>query len=397
MWLLARRCRGERFGLWALLLLALNPWHIMASRWALESNLLPALLLIGVWCVSLSADRPWALVGAAVSFGLALYAYGTVFFFLPPFFIWLLVKRRRALRLWPTVCAALVFSLLAFPIALCQLRNALGLGDLQLLGMTLPRLTQSRQSAVSVLGGGGLRGALQNFAAALGIVSKGGDGLKYNALPFWQGGIFYFFGLPTAVFGVVVSVLQRRDTHAEWPVRAWLVCALACCFFIRGNVNRLNMLWLPLIWFSALGCRYLTRRLRFWTAVPVLAVFVCAAVFWSGYCAAFRAPGNSSYFPGLGEAITAAEGSGTGSVYITDQVNQPYIFALFYTRTPPEDFAADVVYRNPEGAFRRVERFGRFVFDDPAGCGVLVLPAWDTGGREALGRYGNYVVCRGDA
>ena len=33
MWLLARRARGVRFGLAALLFLAVCPWHIMATRW----------------------------------------------------------------------------------------------------------------------------------------------------------------------------------------------------------------------------------------------------------------------------------------------------------------------------------------------------------------------------
>ena len=36
-----QKIRGTGFGLLALLVLALNPWHIMISRWALESNLLP--------------------------------------------------------------------------------------------------------------------------------------------------------------------------------------------------------------------------------------------------------------------------------------------------------------------------------------------------------------------
>ncbi|MBR4151027.1 MAG: glycosyltransferase family 39 protein, partial [Firmicutes bacterium] len=43
-WRLAYRCGGRRFGLLALFLLTVNPWHIMMSRWALESNLLPFFL-----------------------------------------------------------------------------------------------------------------------------------------------------------------------------------------------------------------------------------------------------------------------------------------------------------------------------------------------------------------
>ena len=47
-------------------------------------------------------------------------------------------------------------------------------------------------------------------------------------------------------------------------------------------------------------------------------------------------------------------------------------------------------------AFRRVERFGGWEFEAPAGCGLLVLHAGEAGAREILARSGAYVVCKGD-
>src|SRR5437870_2913276 len=46
--LLTKRIAGERASLIAAFLLAINPWHIMASRWAHEFNYLPPLALIGI-------------------------------------------------------------------------------------------------------------------------------------------------------------------------------------------------------------------------------------------------------------------------------------------------------------------------------------------------------------
>lgn len=43
-WRMGRR-KDEAMGVWALLLIATSPWHIMASRWALESNIVPAVVL----------------------------------------------------------------------------------------------------------------------------------------------------------------------------------------------------------------------------------------------------------------------------------------------------------------------------------------------------------------
>jgi 4-amino-4-deoxy-L-arabinose transferase-like glycosyltransferase len=75
--------RGRAFALWALLLLALNPWHVLASRWALESNLLPFMLLLGAYLLTLAEERPPMLLASAAAFALSLYAYGAAFIFLP--------------------------------------------------------------------------------------------------------------------------------------------------------------------------------------------------------------------------------------------------------------------------------------------------------------------------
>ena len=46
MWDVARRIGGKGFALTALFLLALNPWHMVLSRWALEANMLPHVVLL---------------------------------------------------------------------------------------------------------------------------------------------------------------------------------------------------------------------------------------------------------------------------------------------------------------------------------------------------------------
>ena len=390
-WRFARRCGGKGFGLLALGLLAVNPWHIMMSRWALESNLLPFFLMTGIWLTALAREKPAALPGAAAAFGLALYAYGTAFFFLPLFLVGAVIWLRKELRPgW--FCASLaLFLVLALPIALCQLINVLRLPELRLLGLTLPRLTESRQAATSVFGGGS---AAENFRSFLHIIRSGNDGLNYNALPLRQGGIAYFFGLPTAALGAIYSLLQRKRRPEEAPMRLALLCGLVCAALIRGNINRLNFLWLPMVYCSALGLWAVLRRLGRWAALPLAGIVLCAALFLSAYMQTFGGAGAAAYFPGLGEAVAAAQRLDEGTIYITDWVNQPYIFSLFYTEASPTDFADSVEYADAAAAFRRVQRWNGFEFADPERAELLILHRSEAGGREVLAAAGRFVVCR---
>ena len=82
MYLLLTRLFSRRVGLLGLALTAICPWHIMLSRWGLESNLAPGLLLLGLYFLVRGLDSPpWLLacavfafviMGGAVKFGVYL-------------------------------------------------------------------------------------------------------------------------------------------------------------------------------------------------------------------------------------------------------------------------------------------------------------------------------------
>ena len=397
MWRLADRCRGKRFGLCALFLLAINPWHIMASRWALESNLLPALLLGACCFLSRAEEKPKALLGAAVCLGLAPYAYGTVFFLLPPLLIWTAVRLRKTLRPGTTCLAVLIFLTLVFPIALCQAINIRGGEDLCFLGITIPKLIDARQNATSILGGGSLAEIRKNIMTFLEILHNGDDGVQYNALPFWQGGILYFFGLPLSVLGLAVSSLSPRRNRKEWPLRALLCCAVLCAALISGNINRLNMIWLPMVCSAALGGAWLVRQLSVRSVIPLAGALCCFFYFCFSYIQDFAPPGNVMYYPGLGEAVEAAEEMSPETVYISEKVRQPYIYALFYATPLPERYYGSAEFGTaPDGVMQTVDRFEGFEFRDPEKADLLILPWEDAAGqgKEILSVHGMYAVCR---
>ena len=392
-WRMARRCRGPAFGVCALFFLAVNPWHVMISRWALESNLMPFWLLIGVWLLTEADERPWTAAVAGAAFAVSLYAYGTAFFFIPLYVLLMLPYLRKKSYRAPLLAGAAIFIIMAFPITVCQALNVLGLGRAKLFGLTLPALTESRQASTSILGGGGIGAAFDNFRSCLRIMWTQSDGLPFNFAS--CGGLYYFFGLPLAALGLAVSLGQRRDFKEEAPVRNALFSGIVASFFIDPNINRINMIWLPVIYASALGAFVILKRLKKWSVLPAAGMLVCAALFINSYVSDMSKPGNEFYYPGLGEAIEYADALGTDSVYVTDRVNQPYIFVLFYTETPPDEFIRSVDYINPDGAFRYVRSFGRWRFGGAEdACGdCLILHRSEVGDRIPEAYFGSYAVC----
>ena len=408
-YLLSKQVRGGLFGLVSLAVLTFNPWHIMVSRWALESNLLPFFLILGLYFTILSLKKPKFLTGAAVSFGLSLYAYGTAFLFLPLFLIFvvvfLLLKKRPAavFSLRATLFAAVVFALLALPITACNIINVFGLGEIRLFGMTLPVLTQTRQAATTAFGGG-IAVYLNNFVKFLRLLIAQGDGLPYNSV---AGLMFAPLFLPLSLFGLLsclYDAVRRKERPGEGVMLLSVLACLLSAFVINVNINRINMIFLPLIWFSAYGLwRILRLTVRRFPGILTFVISAAAVfsivfgflMFEYRYTTETRSALSVQFFEGLGDAICYAETLDVDTIYITDSVNAPYIFALFYGRIPPDVFYETVVYVNPDGAFRQVERFAgyRFGSDPPDSGAALILRYDEAGGRDVLAVFGNYVVC----
>lgn len=387
-WHLARKQGGSGFGLTALAVLALNPWHLLLSRWALESNLLPAFLLLGLWLLSRTEEQPRLLPAAAAVFALSLYAYGTAFLYLPFFLLFASIHLLRRRRVTPGnwLLSLGLFLLLALPLGVCQLRNALGLPGLRIGCFTLPALTETRQSST-------VSCSLRNLAALLRLLWTQRDGLVWNSAgPF---GLFYGkAGLLFVLLGLwnTIRQLRRRELpDGEIYLLLALLASLPAACFIQVNINRVNFFFLPLLWLQAKGLWLLMdlwRPLRY--ALPAL---LLAAALGLGhyYVTDYAAALGPAFHEGLPEAIAYADGLDAERVWISGSVNQPYIYVLFVTQTPATDFLETVNYWDPDAPFRHVLEFGRYRFYGSPPEGLCILPIGEADG-EILRVFGGYAV-----
>ena len=161
--------------------------------------------------------------------------------------------------------------------------------------------------------------------------------------------------------------------------------ALLSASLITVNVNRVNFLWLPLIYLAGLGAHALADALGRFSPILPAALALCFAAFFSGYRHTLGGDGSAAFFPGLGEAIEYADALEPESVYVSDAVS---------AETPPCEFAATVDYSNPDGAFRDVEGFGswRFGAAEEAAGELAIVHVSEIQSRETRAVFGQFAV-----
>ena len=402
MWDLARRIAGKAFALLALFLLALNPWHIVLSRWALEANMLPHVLLLAVYLLMIGREKRWALYLSMAVFGLAPYAYGLAAISVPclllPAAIFL-VGRKKVKPLDVVVCVAL-FALVSAPYYVTMAINALGLETMTLGPITMPLFAESKRAEdIAFSAANPYLQMLQNFRGFLKMLTGAYAGEQYCVVE-WAN-TMYPFVVPAALFGWYKLCRDRRKlalSRSEAPLRdggmlilIWMAASVINGAVVGTVVNRNNILYYPLILCAAYTLWQMGRRLR----VALAAMLTMIAVGFAGMCNvyfsdSYQQETGEGFAYGLQEALHEAWGWDCDRYYVTldgHESNEMAMTAnvMFAHRIDYAMRAEEEELRGPDGepnGWYYGERYIYQLFEDfepdPTECAAYIVSAEET-------------------
>lgn len=319
MYLTVRKIGDEVSALTAMLIIAVCPWHVLLSRWGLESNLLPGFLLFGYYFY-LCGRRSLS----ALMFGLSLYAYATAWMLVPFVTVILAVKGKTGIR--PFV----ILFVCALPLLLFV---AVNLGWMEEVNsfISIPRLLYFRS------------GEVKGWNADVFKILLLGDGRTYNSTDRFN--FLFYITVPLALVGVL---------RKNWRLLAVTAVSILVCMRLSSpNVNRVNMIFIPVIILAGLGTGYLSEKFGksvfYVTGGILLVLFACFEI----YCFSSFRP-----FPaGLDEALERADAIG-GTVYLDEDIYYPQV--LFYEQIPAEEFISTVEYANYPAAYLKTDSFSEY-------------------------------------
>lgn len=345
LYTILKRSNSRRLVLLGVFLLAICPWHILKSRWALESNLLPDMLLWGIafFCAGIASyKKRYFYLGFAV-LGLSAWAYATSFFVLSFFIlpVAFVLWRRRYLSIPHIIGCFALLAAMAWPIILFSLVTLLGLPSISTPFFTIPAMLHSRTAEFFFLSDAPVTSLLQNIKYTVQLVISQDDQLLLNSV---QGfGLVYLFSLPLVVVGFLRSVLPRQKggkyrgvVPGSWLFLPLLFSGILLSVSIYGNINRLNALWMPVIWYWILGAYELICVDKIWQKVVVGFYSVFFVLYCNTLFGNHMEQINRSNYGGMLEAVAYADTLDT-EVYVSP-VHETYIRILFATQMPPQEY-----------------------------------------------------------
>lgn len=353
---------NKTVALCGLFLSAIAPWHIILSRWGLESNLAPGFILFGLYFFLKGLKKADYFFASALMYGLACYCYATIWPFLPIMLIlqvaYCVACKKIKLSVKPILSVVLLF-VLVLPLGLFLLVNKGYIDEIRLPFLSIPKLLYMRDSEISFAQIGA------NFETFAKMLFFQTDNLPWNTGS--KFGLIYHFTIVFAVIGIcycIIKTIISVKRKAFCPIVFILIMFLVAVvqgLLISTNVNRSNILWFPLIMISAIGIYISFSAISIkGLLVPMAAYSIAFVMFTCYYFTDYKNEISYHFCEGLQSAVEAATEK-EGTINISHDIYYPDV--LFFSKQDPQEFRSTVEYSNYPSAFLNTSSFGRFKYN----------------------------------
>lgn len=295
---LSRRIMGKHFALLALWMLAICPWHIVQSRWGIDCNVYPHMLLFACYFLFLGIEKSPFLYLAMVFFGLSMYAYGVALYTVPFLLVllcaYLLIHRR--IRWWQAALCAVVYLVVSAPFLLVMAINYFEWETMHLGPLTLPRFyNTARAEDILFFAEQPFGQFLHNLQSFINATLLQNDGDIIHA--YYASRTLYPFSIPLLIGGIYLVWRTRRDKAAlALSAReqrhldglslflCWFCAAVWCGIITESSTTwRANIAYYPLLFCLCFAIWQVARRVRGLAPAAVVCYALGFVVFCSGY------------------------------------------------------------------------------------------------------------------
>lgn len=384
MYLLVDKVANKKLALTAMFIAAISPWHYMYSRWGCESNLCPAMLLIGTYYLILSIDRiinkskspVRTMICSAIFFGLDLYCYAAtwilVVMILVTWSIYLFVYcKKEHIEIDKKIVQSIVIFIailfvMALPLVLFILVN---LGIIREINsfIAIPKLVVFRND--EVMNFSVLKERLHYFAHIL-VAQE--DGRPWNSIsPF---GLFYTkISIPVILLGVWSVLVRVRQDFKEkkfsYAFMLFMYSFIAALLVIAQRVDIIssNYLQISILFYWAVGIYFFVRFVKGWLYYGIVAVYSIAFVsFLVVYFGSFKSNINECQLYGtrdaVNEALQRVDNGDADRIVVSDSYSHANI--LFYSKYEADEYLDTVRWKKYPDRYMSAKSFGIFSWEE---------------------------------
>ena len=347
---------------------AICPWHIMKSRWGMECNIFPDIILLStlLFVFGLKKKKTSLQILAFIGFAISSYSYGTGYLFLPVYILGMLgyLIHKKEITIKKSIIYLLIMFVICISIILYIAINTFGLNQISIGKVTIPKLLVNRYDEVStVFSGNIIENCVDNLLATLRILILQNDGLEWNAIS--QFGMFYIISIIFFVIGVKESLGKYKDNIYNQIMNIWMLAAIVLSAFCDANINRINIIMIPCIYYIVVGIYEFLNKYK----VATLCLGTIYIVLFAEFMYVYTSKDYNEYYTftsGVEGVVDYCNSLDEDTVYCQYSFKEPFIYFMFYGETDVHEYLDTVQYYEEGRTFDNIKSFGKYKFYVPS-------------------------------
>lgn len=370
---------NKKYGIIATAFFAICPWHIMKSRWGMECNIFPDLILLAslLLVLGLKKEKTGLQVLAFVVLAISSYSYGTSYLFLPVFVLgtlgYLIYKKELTVK--KSIIYLLVMFVLCIPIIVYIFINTFGLEQITIGKVTIPKLLVNRYDEVSTVFSGNIfENCVNNLLETLRILILQNDKLEWNAIP--QYGLFYLISIVFFIIGLRACVKKYKENIFNQIMNIWMIAAIVLCAFCVANINRINIIMIPCVYYIVVGLfEFLTKYKQLTVCIAVIYMVLFIEFMYSYVNKDYNK--YYTFTSGVEDVVDYCKSLDVDNIYCKYSFKEPFMYFMFYGQEDVREYLDTVEYFEEGRTFDNVGSFGKYKFYLPEEIeknSVIIVP-----------------------
>lgn len=351
------------------LLFTIIPWHFMKSRWALESNIFPDMILFSIYLLTKfhnTKNKKYLYINTII-LGISLYSYGTSYVFVPIYFIlnyaYLLYKKLISTKTF--IVNLLIIFVIAIPLLIFVYINLFKVNYIKIFNMTIPRLYFNRFEDVTIIKNSNFfQKGMNNLIGNIKLVFNQYDNNKLNSI---NGiGVYYTISIPLIFIGLYEIIKNTKNNSLYFIILSGIISSLIIMFLVKPEIHRINCVWYFLIIIIILGVVQIKKYNYGIYVIIIISYLILFLYFTKVYYNNFNQISKKSTNESYVDCLTFIKENKLDNkkIIISNEINLPYIYYLFVFKENPKTYLKERKVEKLNVEFQNIIQIKNIYFEE---------------------------------
>lgn len=162
------------------------------------------------------------------------------------------------------------------------------------------------------------------------------------------------------IIGIIKGLKNNKET-INLIFNIWFIVAFLLGFICIPNINRMNILYIPCIYYNIIGICEIFTKVKI-AKIMLSLIYIISFIYFEITYFNTDFTKTFTFMSDIEETIEYTKNIDADNIYFQYAFKEPYIYILFYNQGSPKDFASTVKYKNNHKNFDSVKEFDRYKF-----------------------------------